>query len=148
MQTQTRPFKLSVFFSPWFVRETEASEDNSSVTHIWAWHRQTGRDPLCIEGYSWLQLKEGKKNGFGGEGVRRGAETTLWPRTSTYKHFRYQKSTRRDQNLSFAGEEKNRTQVKSFLFFLHLLSVPLFLHFHCPFTHERMSLVKNILPFL
>lgn len=70
MQTQTRSFKLSAFFSPWSVRETEASGDNSSMTHIWAWLRQTGRDPLCKEGYSWLQLKEGKKNGGRGRGSR------------------------------------------------------------------------------
>lgn len=33
-QVQTRSFDLTVFFPPQFVRETEASEDNSSVTHI------------------------------------------------------------------------------------------------------------------
>lgn len=154
---QTHSFKLSVFFSPRFVRETEALEDNSSVNHIWAWHRQTGRDPLCIEGYSWLRLKEGKKNGVGGWGV--GGETILWPRTSTYKHFRYQKSIRRDQNPSFPGAEEwpgitcdtshqklhfpsqRKTEhgwsVSCFSF--HLRSAPLFRHFHCAFTHERKA---------
>lgn len=62
--------------------------------------------PLCIEGYSWLQLKEEKKNGVGREGDGGGEETILWPRTSTYKHFRYQKSIRRDQNLSFPGSRE------------------------------------------
>lgn len=44
--TNTLIQTISVFL---FVRETE---DNDPVTRIRAWHRQTGRDPLCIEGYS------------------------------------------------------------------------------------------------
>lgn len=43
--TNTLIQTVSVFCSPLIVWETEASEDNSSVTHIWARHRQTGRDP-------------------------------------------------------------------------------------------------------
>lgn len=64
MQAQTCSFKLSVFLSPRFVRETESAEDNSPVTHIWAWHRQTGRDPLLHRGafLTPTPLQEERKN--------------------------------------------------------------------------------------
>lgn len=65
VQTQIRSVKVSALLSCWFVRE---KEDNRSVTHIWDWHRQTGRVSLCIEGYSWFQVEEGEKNRVGCEG--------------------------------------------------------------------------------
>lgn len=50
------------------------------------------------------------------------------------------------RNYIFSTEEKT-TQVKHFLLFHHLHLASLILYFHCKFTHEKISLIKNLLQF-
>ncbi len=127
--------------------ETEASEDNSSVTHSWAWHRQTGRDPLCIEGYSWLQLKEGKKNGDRGEGWHGGG--IIWPRASTTNISNNKKYIRREQNFPVPGSRCDNLRSENCIFFTLLSSTCTRRLFFSTFTmHSRMKGCRQLRMFL